>query len=607
MPASTDTQVFISQWQVKINGAAIEALNHDLLRVEVDRAVFMPGMATIEVFDRLLKWADDSRFAIGKTVVLSVKGAIFDAPAIELFKGEITALEANINAQTDTSTLVIRAYDKSHRLQRNRKARVMLQQKDSDAISAVNAQAGSGLTADIDATTEVRDHIFQDNVTDWDFICRLARRNGMVVFSDGTKLSVKKPASLSTEVALAYGETLHEFRPVLKSTGQVNKVTVRGWDPTTKAAVVGQSQTTDSGAQKLGWGSTGAALSQSGIATSEILVSDVPIAKQADGDAIAKATMAERWRRDIVGEGVAEGNPAIVPGTWLNVSKIGLRFSGKYFTTRVRHVYTASYYRTEFSISGLEPETAADLIGGPGQESSMPAAGGGVAIGVVTNVDDPDKMGRVKLKFPWMDDQLETWWARMATPMAGAKRGIQFMPEVNDEVLVAFDRGDRGRPYVVGGLWNGKDAPPLTPDRHSSSGQTVMQQIKTRTGHILEFSETSGKEHVSVTTAGKHQLNLNDAQKKILIKSSGGHIVEIDDNSTGKITIKSGGDVMVEAGGKVTVKATMDAAVEGMNVSVKATGKLEMSGATVKVSATGMLDLQSSGITSVKGSLVKIN
>jgi uncharacterized protein involved in type VI secretion and phage assembly len=205
-----------------------------------------------------------------------------------------------------------------------------------------------------------------------------------------------------------------------------------------------------------------------------------------------------------------------------------------------------------------------------------------------------------------MDDQLETWWARMATPMAGAKRGIQFMPEVNDEVLVAFDRGDRGRPYVVGGLWNGKDAPPLLPSEHSSSGQTVMQQIKTRTGHILQFSETSGSEHVSVLRPENTNSNSTTAKEdphQIQRRA----IVEIDDNSTGKITIKSGGDVMVEAGGKVTVKATMDAAVEGMNVSVKATGKLELSGATVKVSATGMLDLESTGITSVKGSLVKIN
>jgi phage protein D len=275
-------------------------------------------MATIEVFDRLLKWADDSRFAIGKTVVLSVKVQSQTrrqpscSRARSRDRGEHQCTDRHFNPGDPHTT--------SPTGWRNRKARVMLQQKDSDAISSVNGQAGSGLTADIDATTEVRDHIFQDNVTDWDFICRLARRNGMVVFSDGTKLSVKKPASLSTEIALAYGVTLHEFRPVLKSTGQVNKVTVRGWDPATKAAVVGQSQSTDSGAQKLGWGSTGAALSQSGIATSEVLVSDVPI-KQADGDAIAKATLSERWRRDIVGEGIAEGNPAIVPGTWLNVSK----------------------------------------------------------------------------------------------------------------------------------------------------------------------------------------------------------------------------------------------------------------------------------------------
>ncbi|MBA4181543.1 MAG: hypothetical protein C0506_13215 [Anaerolinea sp.] len=607
MPASTATELLISQWQVKVNGAVIPELNHDILRVEVDRAIFLPGMATIELFDRTLKWADDTRFAIGKPVTITVTGTGPGSTAQELFNGEITAIEANINAMDQTSTLLIRAYDKSHRLQRNRKARVLLQQKDSDAISATIREGSGGLSPDVQATTEVRDHIFQDDLTDYDFITRLARRNGMVVLSDGVKLSVKKPASLTTEVTLEYGVTLEEFHPVLNSTAQVGKVTVRGWDPATKAAVVGQASKAESGAAKTGWGGTGASLSSQSLGVSEVLLANVPISKQADGDAIAESELAGRWRRDVHGEGRAIGNPAIVAGTWLVLTKIGTRFGGKYFATRVRHVYTADHYRTDFWISGLEPETAADLILGAGQEGAGAGAGGGVAIGVVTNVEDPDKMGRVKLKFPWMDDKLETWWARMATPMTGKDRGIQFMPEVNDEVLVAFDRGDRGRPYVLGGLWNGKDAPPLAPSDFYANGKIVKQQIKTSTGHLIEFSEAQGKEHVSVTTAGKHELNLDDGAQKIVVKSKGGHLVEIDDNGTGKITIKSGGDVTVEAGGKVTVNAKMDAEVNGMNVKVEAKGNLELSGTMVKVTAKATLDLSSSGITSVKGSLVKIN
>ena len=84
----------------------------------------------------------------------------------------------------------------------------------------------------------------------------------------------------------------------------------------------------------------------------------------------------------------------------------------------------------------------------------------GVVIGLVTNVQDPDKNGRVKVHFPWLDDQHETDWVRIATMMGGNGRGSFFMPEVNDEVLVAFDHGDVRFPYVVGFMWNGQDQPP---------------------------------------------------------------------------------------------------------------------------------------------------
>src|SRR6185295_11928909 len=113
----------------------------------------------------------------------------------------------------------------------------------------------------------------------------------------------------------------------------------------------------------------------------------------------------------------------------------------------------------------------------------------GVVVGVVTNNQDPDGMGRVKVKFPWLSDQDESHWARVAAPMAGKERGFYFLPEVEDEVLVAFEHGDARFPYVLGALWNGKEGPPAKND----DGKNNIRVIKSRSGHIIRLTDEDGK------------------------------------------------------------------------------------------------------------------
>lgn len=100
----------------------------------------------------------------------------------------------------------------------------------------------------------------------------------------------------------------------------------------------------------------------------------------------------------------------------------------------------------------------------------------GVTIAVVTNIKDPDGVGRIKVKFPWLSGEDESAWARVLTPMAGEDRGFYFLPEVDDEVLVAFEHGDIAFPYILGSLWNGKDKPPLKND----DGKNNKRMIKSR-------------------------------------------------------------------------------------------------------------------------------
>jgi uncharacterized protein involved in type VI secretion and phage assembly len=138
----------------------------------------------------------------------------------------------------------------------------------------------------------------------------------------------------------------------------------------------------------------------------------------------------------------------------------------------------------------------------------------GVVVGVVTNNEDPDNLGRVKVRFPWLSDDNEGYWARLATPMAGADRGIYFLPEVQDEVLVIFEQGDVRFPFIIGALWNGKDKPPAP---KQGSGNNI-RLIKSRSGHIIRLDDGDGAEKIEIIDRSKkNRITLDTKENTIAI------------------------------------------------------------------------------------------
>jgi uncharacterized protein involved in type VI secretion and phage assembly len=121
------------------------------------------------------------------------------------------------------------------------------------------------------------------------------------------------------------------------------------------------------------------------------------------------------------------------------------------------------------------------------QEDDVEARGHvkGVAVATVTQNKDPQRLGRVRIAYPWDPRKGESYWARIAVPMAGKERGTFFLPEVGDEVLVAFERGDFRSPYVVGALWNGQEKPPAA----NPDGKNDVRLIRSRKGHELLFDD----------------------------------------------------------------------------------------------------------------------
>ena len=193
----------------------------------------------------------------------------------------------------------------------------------------------------------------------------------------------------------------------------------------------------------------------------------------------------------------------------------------------------------------------------------------GVVVGVVTNNQDPEGMGRVKVKFPWLSDENESNWARVATPAAGQGRGFYFLPEVEDEVLVAFEQGDVRFPYVVGSLWNGKDAPPASND----DGKNNVRVIKSRSGHVVRLSDEDGRELIEIVDkSGKNSIRLDTskntititAEKDIVLSAAQGKI-RLDAQ---EVEVKSSADLKAEAGGNLDLKATGQTNVKGATVNL---------------------------------------
>lgn len=156
----------------------------------------------------------------------------------------------------------------------------------------------------------------------------------------------------------------------------------------------------------------------------------------------------------------------------------------------------------------------------------------GVVIGIVKNLDDENGEGRIQVEFPWLGEGQRSAWAPVAVPLAGKRRGAFFMPEPEDEALVAFEHGDFDHPFIIGFLWNGEDRPP-----ESDSKNRI---ILTPGGHTLRFEDSDNAKRIILKSSSGHEIVLDDASQKTTITSAGNHSVTLDD--TGRsVTVNCAG------------------------------------------------------------------
>ncbi|MFB6953354.1 VgrG-related protein [Streptomyces niveus] len=567
-----------------------------------------------------------------------------DSTPKPLLDGVVTALEVELD-ETGTFT-VVRGLDESHRLFRGRRVASYQNMTLADICGQVAQRAGLK-PGTVDIAGPVIEHIAQPNVTDWEFVRGLAEEAGAQAYVREGQLHITRPAEASSApdssaradrnpLVLELGGNLIRCRAGVSAAEQVSEVEVRGWDVQAKEPLVGKAPAGTSSTLELG---VSAAEVSAPFGEARFVVTDAAYGTQAQVDQAAKA-LAERIAGSFAElEAVIRGNPAVRAGSAVALNAVGAPFEGRYTVTSSRHVFDAVRgYETWITVSGQQERSLFGLTGGaPGTGGS--GAGGrcaGLVSGTVTDTQDPEGSGRVKVRFPWLSDEYASDWARTAQS-GGTGGGEAFIPEVGDEVLVGFEHGHLDRPYVLAGLYNGKDRPgggggggggdaadggTGSPGGGSggdlvdpTSGAVNRRAFASKSGNQLELLEAAnGPQGVRLRTGdGKLTIALDRTNTAIVVNSDGSVTIEAKE----RVAIKAAGGVALDAGrgaleltgDSVTLTSRSGVAVDGGNgkVALSSGGSVEVRGGQVTVEGTRRTDIKSGSSVSVNAPMIKLN
>lgn len=575
---------------VYCNGSKLkesDALVSATVRLELNRIgkatlKFNAGNMDKQTFDE----SDDSLFKPGNTIRLDAGGIDKEET---LFEGSIIGLRI-LTGKDLRSYMVVECRDNAYPATQGRRNRIFEKKKDGDIIKEVLSGYGS---VDVDATPYQHPTLVQYYCSDWDFALSRADANGLLVFTDGSKIKVKKPdVSASPVLTVTFGTDITAFDLELSSDDQFTQYEAVSWSPKEQKAVKVTASAPSLNKQ--------GDLQPKNLASGDslLLQTDAPtdekaLKQWADGMAL-KAGLA-RYQGSVSFYGSAK----VKPGCLIELKGLGKRFNGNLFVGSVTHSLSENEWITEAG-AGISPQSITDEpdVISPSASGFLPGLQG-LHAAVVKKLDgDPLKEQRIQVELPWMDSKSRLLWARLSTMYATGGMGTFFLPEPGDEVLVGFMNQDPAHPVILGSLYGDKHKPP-----YEYEAKNNKKALVTREKMRIEFDEE--KKIITVATPGKNTVELSDDGKHIKLTDPNKNEITMDKDgitlsSAKDITLKAKGNIKLDATMKLSGTAKQDVSLEGLNVKVQA-----KVGATVKGNATA--ELSASGQTTVKGAMVMIN
>jgi phage protein D/phage baseplate assembly protein gpV len=517
---------------------APDNLREEILQVIVEESLHRPSMFTLVLRNDYEPggqadepWKHESLMQIGKAVTLGFEPSTTESPGFgqgekgTVLQGEITAIETYFT-ETTQAPIIVRGMDVSHRLHRGLHNRSFQNMTDSDIVKKIAAEVGIDLGT-VDESGIPHEYLFQENQTNLTFLRQRAARIGFELFVQDGKLHFRQPRA-DKQISLKWLKDLRSFRTRVSSAEQVEAVEVRAWDYSAKRPIIARAQSeqvlteTDNGR-----GSDTSSAFEGHPAEPQMIVVDQPVFQPKEADLMAQALFDELGGEFVSADARAIGNADIRPGRVVELQGLGPH-SGQYYVTETRHVYQERVYTTEFSVRGLRGGDLLSLLNPP----TRLQPGQTFLVGIVTDNQDPDGMGRVKVKFPTLTEDHASNWARVVAIGAGSSRGFHCLPEIDDEVLVGFEHGDIHRPYILGGLWNGQDATPTPAEDGVQDGQVRLRTFQTRAGHQLQFDDSGEGSGALLKTANGHELRLSDSDGSVELNGPSGSFIRMSNDGT---------------------------------------------------------------------------
>ena len=431
--------------------------------------------------------------------------------------------------------------------------------------------------------------------TDYDYIMRLAGSAGKFAYYDGKEFNLSS-ANCNKSIDLKWRESLGVFRVGLGTAPMGFKSEVYNYEQkkiysqdsksiSQQSALSEISKISPEASTKIYRNSSFSSLSK----------------KVEDAQTLDKSLENERRRAmgsmiRCVGKSIV---PAVAVGSCVNIGGMG-SLDGQYWVKEVRHIFDDSgKYHNIFSCAPLDiayPEKKTVFPDLEVEEKMITALASihavkevkekrmsGLQVARVVDLDDPDKLGRVKVSYPWLDSE-QTAWVRVAVPHAGKDRGWYTLPEIDDEVLIGFEHGDTDFPVALGFMYNQENAPM----QEAISSENDVKMFMTRGGNKIVFNDKDGKEQIIISQKDKkNQIVMDIAGPSITISTEGDISV-------------SGKNLSVEVEKGITMKAGSDIKLEGANIEIKAKGN-------IKSEAAANNDIKGNAQVNLKGGLINLN
>jgi Rhs element Vgr protein len=591
MPVKAPEPGGIVDYKVFVGGSELSGefqiisihVNKTINKIPEATIVFKDGDASLQDFELSAK----PNLEPGKEVEIKIG---YDNVVESVYKGIIIKLSVVVRGNYTYTQ--IECKDKAVKMTVEKSTEFFEKKKDSDILKTLIGN--HGLTAKVAATTVQHPQLVKYNITDWDYMLMRADYNGLLALVDsGTVELVKPKFSGSPVLTLEFGTHIIEFDSEIDVKTQIPSVTSFTWDPKKQKVVKNEVKSaTGPNIGNLAWSKTSKVIGKGIMHYNGGQVQESEL-KELGTAGVMRSQLAK-----IIGTVKCFGYSKIKLGEILEIKGISQRFNGKvYISGIVQEVIDGSWTTSiQFGLSNKWFIETYPIETTP--NSGMMPAVHGLQVGKVVKLDaDPDKENRIQVSLPLMGDKTKVW-ARMAFADAGKDRGVFFLPEKDDEVILGFMDNDPRFPIILGTMYSSKAASPVKFDAKN--------------------------EEKGIQTKAKVKIWINDKDKSVTIETPGGNKVVVDDKAKGieladqnknSVKLSNSGivlntmkDIKITAKGKITIDSAtgtnivskMDVKVSGLNVVNE--GKVGFTGkgnATAEVSAAGQ--------TTVKGAMVMIN